>query len=219
MSSHPPIFLWNKKYLIFYINSFTLFTTVSLLNPNKFITSLPLPDAPNVSIHNTSSTYLLHPKDEAISIPNFLIPVFNTLFLYTSSCISNNLKQGIDTTSTNIPWFSNSFWAFIPKSTSDPVATIWATGFCDASEIIYAPFLTLSTQLNSALTFIFCLVNTNTDGVSLSSKATCHAAFVSCASAGLITFTFGIALSPANCSIGSWVGPSSPTAIESCVNT
>ena len=36
---------------------------------------------------------------------------------------------------------------------------------------------------------------------------------VSAVSAGLKTFKFGIDLRPANCSIGWWVGPSSPSPI------
>ena len=50
----------------------------------------------------------------------------------------------------------------------------------------------------------------------LNSNATSHATLVSLPS-GANDVHIGIALKPANCSIGSCVGPSSPTAIESCV--
>ncbi len=46
-----------------------------------------------------------------------------------------------------------------------------------------------------------------------------HASAVSTASAGRITVRPGIARSASSCSIGWWVGPSSPTKIESCVKT
>ena len=50
-------------------------------------------------------------------------------------------------------------------------------------------------------------------------RAAYQAAIVSLASAGLNVLKFGNDLSIASCSIGSCVGPSSPTPIESCVNT
>ncbi len=52
-----------------------------------------------------------------------------------------------------------------------------------------------------------------------SSTATRHASAVSAASEGRITVRFGIARSAAMCSTGWWVGPSSPSAIESCEKT
>ena len=56
------------------------------------------------------------------------------------------------------------------------------------------------------------------DGAFVSS-ATFHAAAVSFASAGRRSIRLGIARSIINCSIGWCVGPSSPSAIESCVKT
>ena len=50
---------------------------------------------------------------------------------------------------------------------------------------------------------------------SISSQTTA----VSVASPGRTTVKFGIARSAASCSIGWWVGPSSPSATESCVQT
>ena len=46
-----------------------------------------------------------------------------------------------------------------------------------------------------------------------------HAAAVSVASAGRYTWKLGMARSIASCSMGSWVGPSSPTPMLSWVNT
>ena len=51
------------------------------------------------------------------------------------------------------------------------------------------------------------------------SRCTRHAAATSLASAGRMTRSPGIARSDASCSIGWWVGPSSPTPTESCVQT
>ncbi len=50
------------------------------------------------------------------------------------------------------------------------------------------------------------------------SIATRQASTVSLASAGRMTSRFGMARSAAICSIGWWVGPSSPTPTESCVH-
>ena len=63
-----------------------------------------------------------------------------------------------------------------------------------------------------------CLVRTRATGPSERSAAF-HASAVSVASAGLMTVRRGTDLRPANCSIGWWVGPSSPRPMESCVNT
>ena len=65
----------------------------------------------------------------------------------------------------------------------------------------------------------FCLVSEITLGVFLLSRANCQHSKVSMVSEGLKTFKFGIDLKLVNCSIGWWVGPSSPKPIESCVNT
>ena len=46
-----------------------------------------------------------------------------------------------------------------------------------------------------------------------------QASAVSLKPAGRTTSRFGVARSVTSCSIGWWVGPSSPTPIESCVNT
>src|SRR5699024_11690458 len=62
-------------------------------------------------------------------------------------------------------------------------------------------------------------VNTSAVGLLVDSSANRQAAFVSLPSAGRMTERCGIARNDANCSTGSCVGPSSPTAIESCVNT
>ena len=51
------------------------------------------------------------------------------------------------------------------------------------------------------------------------SRCTRHASAVSFASAGRITRMPGIARIAASCSMGWWVGPSSPTPIESCDQT
>ncbi len=56
-------------------------------------------------------------------------------------------------------------------------------------------------------------------GPSARSSATRQATAVSLASAGRITHSSGIARSEAKCSIGWCVGPSSPSATESCVQT
>src|SRR5690625_98069 len=85
----------------------------------------------------------------------------------------------------------------------------------------YAPLLTPS----YALSFVPfkvgnpCRVKTSAVGWSVDSRDTRHAACVSFPSAGLIKDRPGIARNEGNCSIGSCVGPSSPTAIESWVNT
>ena len=52
-------------------------------------------------------------------------------------------------------------------------------------------------------------------GIFLLFKAISQHSKVSFISAGLKTFKFGIALNPVSCSIGWWVGPSSPRPIES----
>ena len=56
-------------------------------------------------------------------------------------------------------------------------------------------------------------------GPSQTLTALAQAAAVSFASPGRITVSWGIARSDATCSTGSWVGPSSPTPIESWVQT
>ena len=56
-------------------------------------------------------------------------------------------------------------------------------------------------------------------GPSLRSSASPHAAAVSRPSAGRTTSRLGIARSAARCSTGWCVGPSSPTKMQSCVNT
>ncbi len=56
-------------------------------------------------------------------------------------------------------------------------------------------------------------------GPSRSWTITRHASAVSVASAGRSTTSPGIARSAARCSTGWWVGPSSPSATESCVHT
>ncbi len=57
------------------------------------------------------------------------------------------------------------------------------------------------------------------DGRSVWASASAQAWAVSLASAGRITSSPGIARSEARCSIGWWVGPSSPTPTESWVQT
>ena len=59
----------------------------------------------------------------------------------------------------------------------------------------------------------------NAVGASLWFSANCQASTVSFASAGRTTLSRGMARSAASCSIGWWVGPSSPRPIESCVHT
>ena len=61
----------------------------------------------------------------------------------------------------------------------------------------------------------FWRVRAITTGLSLDSSAIFQASLVSFPSAGLNVIAFGIDLIIANCSIGWWVGPSSPTATES----
>ena len=56
-------------------------------------------------------------------------------------------------------------------------------------------------------------------GVSLWPIANFHASAVSFASAGRTQYMFGCARRIASCSTGWWVGPSSPSPIESCVKT
>ena len=56
-------------------------------------------------------------------------------------------------------------------------------------------------------------------GASRCSSASCQHSTVSTASHGRNTSRFGIARSAARCSTGWWVGPSSPSPIESCVIT
>jgi hypothetical protein len=58
-----------------------------------------------------------------------------------------------------------------------------------------------------------------TVGPSRRAIASRQAAAVSLASAGRIVTRLGIARRPARCSIGWWVGPSSPSATESWVYT
>src|SRR5699024_9279446 len=104
---------------------------------------------------------------------------------------------------------------------SDPVAIKIACGLPSDSLMIYAPRFTPSYALVAVFTNVGtpCLVKTNDVGLFVVSNAILQAAFVSFPSAGRITERLGIALSDGSCSTGSCVGPSSPTAIESCVNT
>ena len=60
-------------------------------------------------------------------------------------------------------------------------------------------------------------VRTSATGWWWRSIAARQASVTSLASAGRITSSPGIARSPASCSTGWWVGPSSPSPIESCV--
>ena len=60
-------------------------------------------------------------------------------------------------------------------------------------------------------------VSTSATGLWVRSTATRQASAASLASAGRITSRCGIARSEASCSIGWWVGPSSPSPIESWV--
>ena len=65
----------------------------------------------------------------------------------------------------------------------------------------------------------FWRVSAMATGPSVRVSAACQAATVSRGSAGRQTCRFGIVRSAATCSTGWWVGPSSPTKMESCVNT
>ena len=65
----------------------------------------------------------------------------------------------------------------------------------------------------------FCLVSTRAVGVFSEDAAVSHAADVSIASQGRNTRRLGMARSMASCSMGSWVGPSSPTPMLSWVST
>ena len=56
-------------------------------------------------------------------------------------------------------------------------------------------------------------------GVSVWLIANCQASATSLAPAGRTTFKLGVARSIDSCSMGWWVGPSSPRPIESCVKT
>ena len=76
----------------------------------------------------------------------------------------------------------------------------------------------VSTAEPSVVTVMFWRLRINADGPSWRTTST-HAWIVSLASAGRITCRPGIARSAARCSIGWWVGPSSPTPTESWVNT
>ena len=66
---------------------------------------------------------------------------------------------------------------------------------------------------------MFCRVRIRPAGRSLFSRIVAHAAAVSFASPGRTTSNPGMARSAATCSIGWWVGPSSPTPMESWVQT
>ena len=147
----------------------------------------------------------------------FLISFGNTDCLYSSSCWSKRVMHGILTTLTPIPLSSSLFLASKQRLTSDPLpSSINCIGFC-ASAIIYPPFSVFSEL--PARFGNFCLLKANATGVSLDSIATFHAYAVSVESAGLKTWKFGIVLSIDSCSIGWWVGPSSPTPMLSCVST
>ena len=165
-------------------------------------------------------TYLCQPSGDAISIAIRLVTSEGKIdSLYSEDCCSNAYQFGIEITRTPLPCCSNSFAASTAKLTSDPDANNKYSSCCSVSKTIYAPFLTpFSTVcLSTSKVGKFWRVNTNDVGVCSDSSATSQATRVSLPSAGRITFMLGIARRPANCSIGSCVGPSSPTAIESWV--
>src|SRR5699024_3517291 len=111
--------------------------------------------------------------------------------------------------------------ALIARLTSDPDANNNTSGSPFASLMTYAPFSTPLDAFSSVFGSVGkpWRVKTSTVGFVLDSSAKRHAAWVSLPSAGRMTDKLGIALREGNCSIGSCVGPSSPTAIESWVNT
>ena len=167
----------------------------------------------------SSPTYLYHPKSESASTATlFLTLLGRTDSLYSSDCFSNTSIDGILTTLTSIPAFLSSAFADTARFTSEPLAIIIPSGVSlSESSRIYAP---LSASFDEpAICGRFCLVRTKAVGSSLDSIAYSHASAVSVLSHGLNTVKSGIERNAASCSIGSCVGPSSPTPILSCVNT
>ena len=112
-------------------------------------------------------------------------------------------------------------WASTAYCTSDPVPIRITSGSPSASLSTYAPLATPEVSANPSVPRgtigSACRVRISAAGRSVLRSRVAQAAVVSLASAGRITSSPGISRRDATCSTGWWVGPSSPSPIESWV--
>ena len=148
---------------------------------------------------------------------------------YSASCSSNHSRHGTDTTRALMPSSFSVARASTAICTSEPVARKMTSGVpFGASASTYAPLATCFAEANTSPlarssprsnTGMFWRVSAIPAGPLRRSRIVFQAYAVSLASPGRTMSRPGIARRVASCSIGWWVGPSSPRATESCVQT
>ena len=142
---------------------------------------------------------------------------------YSSSCSSNHSRHGMETTRAAMSSAASASAAATAYWTSEPVPIKITSGVPSASLRTYAP---LPTPLVSAYPSApratigrFCRLRIKPAGRSLFFRICAQQAVVSFASIGRTTSRPGMVRRAERCSIGWWVGPSSPSPIESWVQT
>mmetsp|Transcript_39885 Transcript_39885/g.109850 ORF Transcript_39885/g.109850 Transcript_39885/m.109850 type:complete len:201 (+) Transcript_39885:806-1408(+) len=136
--------------------------------------------------------------------------------LYCSGCSSKSSQHGIETTAARRP---RPLVASMSSCTSEPVPTsTTSAGGSAAGSTTYAPLATAST-LEAARLAQPWRESAITHGVRRRSSAIAYAPDTSLASAGRSVSVLGVARKLSSASTGWWVGPSSPSPIESCVAT
>src|SRR5271154_6223214 len=126
------------------------------------------------------------------------------------------------TTRTDFPLSSNFALASTTSCNSEPAPSkMMSAGLPAVSAITYPPRRAPLAGANLVRSRVgtFWRESASRIGPCVCVIATRQASTASLASPGRITVRWGIARREATCSTGSWVGPSSPTPIESCVKT
>merc|ERR1719149_305643 len=137
--------------------------------------------------------------------------------LYSSDCSSKSSQQGMDTARALAP---SSAAALHASSSSVPVPMQMQSQSSPAAgpATTYAPLRTPSLEVLGRLGTTW-RESAKVVGRSVCSTPIWYAPAVSLPSAGRIMSIPGIARKDARCSMGWWVGPSSPTPMESWVIT
>mmetsp|Transcript_41834 Transcript_41834/g.97989 ORF Transcript_41834/g.97989 Transcript_41834/m.97989 type:complete len:208 (-) Transcript_41834:1535-2158(-) len=194
-------------------------TSLATVIPFSSYTSSPGAERPKESTPCTLSANLYHGRVTPASHATVFdfMAAGSTDSMYSADWRSKSSMQGIETTRTPAP---SSAAASTAIESSEPAPIMIASSSAVSLTIVYAPILVparLSAAGILASTGRFWRERMSAVGPVLRSIEWTYAAAVSSASPGRITSRLGMRRRDETVSTGWWVGPSSPTPIESCV--
>mmetsp|Transcript_130491 Transcript_130491/g.194283 ORF Transcript_130491/g.194283 Transcript_130491/m.194283 type:complete len:216 (+) Transcript_130491:134-781(+) len=194
---------------------------LSAVMPSSDMTMSPGAEKPKRSTPTTlpsRPTYLYHMLVTPASMATRLVhDLGRTSCLYESGWRSKMSMHGIETTRTPSPSASA---AFIACCTSEPDAMMISLRSPLSFLATYAPLRTPSRRVFTGIDLrvsTFWRVRISDVGPSMRCCECTYAPTVSSGSAGRMTSMLGNVRSDDTVSTGWWVGPSSPTPMESCV--